>query len=74
MKWINKFLKNKKKIFLFFILLVFIWIWKDYKKIDIYYVNQSKVTYDIKNVNSNLLKKIDRFYNNLIENFFSYLL
>jgi len=69
MQWINKFLKNKKKIFLFFILLVFIWIWKDYKKIDIYYVNQSKVTYDIKNVNSNLLKKIDRFYNNLIENF-----
>tara|TARA_B100001059_G_scaffold88704_1_gene87230 strand:- start:154 stop:939 length:786 start_codon:yes stop_codon:yes gene_type:complete len=69
MKWINIFLKNKKKAFLFFILLVFFWIWKDYKKIDIYYVNQSKVTYDIKNLNSNLLKKIDNFYNNLIENF-----
>ena len=69
MKWINIFLKNKKKVFLFFILLVFFWIWKDYKKIDIYYVNQSKVTYDTKNLNSNLLKKIDNFYNNLIENF-----
>ena len=69
MKWINKLFINKKKIFLFFIIIVFFWIWKDYKKIDVYFVNQSKVTYDIKNVNSNLLKKIHKFYNKLIENF-----
>ena len=47
---------------------IFFWIWEDYKKIDIHYVNQSKVTYDIRNVNSNILKKINEIYNQTIEN------
>ncbi|WP_440931720.1 outer membrane protein assembly factor BamB family protein [Candidatus Pelagibacter sp.] len=68
MKFLKKINKNKKKIFLFLILYIFYWIFKDYKKIDIYFVNQSKVTYDIKNVNSNFLKKIHRLYNQTIEN------
>ncbi len=68
MNFINILKKNKKKIFLFFIIFIFFWVWKDYKKIDIYFVNQSKVTYDIKNVNSNILKKINKIYNQTLEN------
>ena len=69
MNWIN-FLR--KKIFFLFILfafLIFAWIWKDYKKIDIYFVNQSKITYNKKNLNSNILKKLDSLINNTLENF-----
>tara|TARA_Y100000768_G_scaffold131051_1_gene97416 strand:- start:4073 stop:6106 length:2034 start_codon:yes stop_codon:yes gene_type:complete len=68
MKFINILKKNKKKFFLFFIIIIFFWVWKDYKKIDIYFVNQNKVTYDIKNVNSKFLKKINRIYNQTLEN------
>ena len=62
-------LKKRKTIATIIILLVILWVWKDYKKIDIYFVNQKKITYDSKNLNSNILKKIDKIYNNFIENF-----
>ena len=38
-----------------------IYIWKDYKKIDVHYINQSKVTYSYDNLNNNFLKKIHNF-------------
>ena len=71
----NKLKNNKKKIFLLFLflILIFFWIWKDYKKIDIYFLNQSIVTYDIKNVNSTTLRKISKLYNRTLENTKSYL-
>ena len=62
-------LKKKKTIATIIILLVTLWVWKDYKKIDIYFINQNKITYDSKNLNSSILKKIDKIYNNVIENF-----
>ena len=49
--------------------MIIFWVWKDYKKIDIYFINQSKITYNSKNLNSNLLKKIDILYNRIVENF-----
>ena len=64
----NKLKNNKKKFFLLFLFLFLFWIWKDYKKIDIYFLNQSIVTYDIKNVNSVALRKISKFYNRTVEN------
>jgi len=64
----NKLKNNKKKFFLLFLFLIFFWIWKDYKKIDIYFLNQSIVTYDIKNVNSATLRKISKLYNRTLEN------
>ena len=69
MNWINSLAKNKKKIFILFLFLIFFWIWKDYKKIDFHFVNQSKVTYNNKNLNSNVLKKLDALYNKNLENF-----
>ena len=68
MNLINKLKNNKKKIFLLFLFLVFFWVWKDYKKIYISFLNQSIVTYDIKNVNSITIKKIDKLYNKTLEN------
>ncbi len=68
MNFINILKKNKKKFILLFIILIFFWVWKDYKKIDIYFINQSKITYDIKNVNNNVLKKINKIYNRNLEN------
>ena len=62
-------LKKKKTIATIIILLITLWVWKDYKKIDIYFVNQNKITYDSKNLNNSILKKIDKIYNNVIENF-----
>ena len=62
-------LKKKKTIATIIILLITLWVWKDYKKIDIYFVNQNKITYDSKNLNNSILKKIDKIYNNAIENF-----
>ncbi len=63
----------KKKLSIFFILTFFFltfWIWKDYKKIDTSYVNQSSITYSFKNLNSNLLKKIHTKIDKTIENTF----
>ena len=68
MNLINKLRNNKKKIFLLFLFLIFFWVWKDYKKIDIFFLNQSFVTYDIKNVNSITIRKIDKLYNRALEN------
>jgi quinoprotein glucose dehydrogenase len=68
MNLINKLKNNKKKLFLLFLFLIFFLVWKDYKKIDISFLNQSIVTYDIKNVNNKILKKIDKLYNRTLEN------
>lgn len=43
------------KIILFFLILIF--IWNDFKKIAIKYVNQPQATYDSSNLNNNILKK-----------------
>ena len=69
MSLISILLSNKKKIFLLLLFLFLFWIWKDYKKIDLHFVNQSKVTYNKKNLNSNALKKLDALFNEKIENF-----
>ena len=68
MNLINKLKNNKKGIFLLFLFLIFFWVWKDYKKIDISFLNQSIVSYDIKNVNSITIRKIDKLYNRTLEN------
>ena len=63
----------KKKLSIFFILAFFFlifWIWKDYKKIDTSYINQSSITYSFKNLNNNLLKKIHTKIDKTIENIF----
>lgn len=60
----------KKKIFFFIIFVFSLWVWKDYKKIDRSFVNQSNVTYDYKNLNSRQLKYIDNKYNKFLENFY----
>ena len=44
-----------KKIILILIIISFVWIWKDYKKIDTGFVNQSSITYSYDNLNSNVL-------------------
>jgi quinoprotein glucose dehydrogenase len=58
-----------------FLFLIFFWVWKDYKKIDTSYVNQSGVTYAYKNLNSNFLKKIhkktDKFIQEILVTYFS---
>lgn len=59
----------KKKIVFVLILFVFFYIWKDYKKIDFSYINQSNVTYSYNNLNNNILKKIHLKYNGFVENF-----
>ena len=61
-------MKKKTILFLVPLIIIFFWVWKDYKKIDIYFLNQSKITYDSKNLNSSFLKKIDNLYNRLLEN------
>ena len=58
-----------KKITLFLALALTIFIWKDYKKIDSSYINQDSITYDYKNLNNNILKKIHKFINLKIENY-----
>ena len=60
----------KKKISIFVIsllILLILWVWKDYKKIDTSYINQSSVTYSYKNLNSNLLRKIHKNIDKFIE-------
>ena len=58
-----------KKIILILIIISFVWIWKDYKKIDTGFVNQSSITYSYDNLNSNFIKKIHNFINLTYENF-----
>ena len=59
----------KKKLLLVVALIFIIYVWKDFKKIDFGYINQSKVTYDYKNLNNNFLKKIYIFVDKKIENY-----
>jgi len=59
----------KKKIILISIIFLFVYIWKDYKKIDFSYINQSKITYGYKNLNNNILKRIHLFINQKVENY-----
>ena len=62
-------MKKKISIFsIFFLFLIIIWVWKDYKKIDSSYINQSTVTYSFKNLNSNILKNIHKKIDKTIEN------
>ena len=58
-----------KKLFFTFVVIFFIWIWKDYKKIDFSYINQNKITYSYNNLNNKFLKKIHNFINAKYENF-----
>tara|TARA_B110000483_G_C18182422_1_gene537568 strand:- start:211 stop:2235 length:2025 start_codon:yes stop_codon:yes gene_type:complete len=61
-------MKKKKLIFLILIIFIFfIWVWKDYKKIDFSYLNQNKVTYSQKNLNSEFLRNTHNKVNTLIE-------
>jgi len=59
----------KKKLLLVVALILIIYVWKDFKKIDFGYINQSKVTYDYKNLNNNFLKKVYVFVDKKIENY-----
>jgi len=59
----------KKKLLLVVALIFIIYVWKDFKKIDFRYINQSKVTYDYKNLNNNFLKKVYVFVDKKIENY-----
>ena len=58
-----------KKIFLILLSIFIFWIWKDYKKIDTSYVNQSSITYSYDNLNNNYIKKVHKFINSKYENF-----
>ena len=58
-----------KKIILILIIISFVWIWKDYKKIDTGFVNQSSITYSYDNLNSNFIKKVHNRINSTYENF-----
>ncbi len=61
-------MKKKISFFsIFFFLFLIIWIWKDYKKIDTSYINQSNITYSYNNLNSNLLKKLHKKLDKTIE-------
>ena len=59
----------KKKLLLVVALIFIIYVWKDFKKIDFGYINQSKVTYDYINLNNNFLKKVYIFVDKKIENY-----
>ena len=58
-----------KKFALILILIFFIWIWKDYKKIDTGFVNQSSITYSYDNLDNNFIKKVHGFINSTYENY-----
>ena len=58
-----------KKVILFSLILLFAWIWKDYKKIDTSFVNQSSITYSYDNLNSNIIKRIHNYINLKYENY-----
>ena len=49
--------KIKIIIFISIFILIF-FVWKEYKKINLGYVNYPLITYDIENINNNFLKKI----------------
>ena len=59
----------KKKLLFVVALISIIYVWKDYKKLDFGYINQSKVTYGYKNLNNNFLKRIYIFVDKKIENY-----
>jgi quinoprotein glucose dehydrogenase len=65
----TKNITKKKLIFFLLIALFFFWVWKDYKKIDFHFINQSKITYNYKNLNNKTLKRIHDLYNRITENF-----
>ncbi len=58
-----------KKSLIISLIIIIIYIWKDYKKIDFYYVNQNKITYDYSNLNNNFLKKVHKYLNERYEIF-----
>jgi len=58
-----------KKIIFILIGIFFLWIWKDYKKIDFAYINQSKITYNYSNLNNIFFKKLHIFFNEKYEKY-----
>ena len=62
-------MKRFLKLFCILFLVIFFWVWKDFKKIDTNFVNQNSVTYDYLNLNGKYLKKIYSYYNSSLENF-----
>ena len=58
-----------KKSLIISLFLIIFFIWKDYKKIDFYYVNQNKITYGYSNLNNKFLKKIHKYLNKQYEDF-----
>ena len=61
-------MKSKFKFIYIFLFAVFFWIWKDFKKIDITFVNQNFITYDYYNLNSQILRNLYNYYNLTLEN------
>ena len=51
-------MKKIKIIISISIFILIFFVWKDYKKINLGYVNYPLITYDIENINNNFLKKI----------------
>jgi len=51
-------MKKIKIIISISIIILIFYVWKDYKKINLGYVNYPLITYDIENINNNFLKKI----------------
>ena len=62
-------MKSKFKFIYIFLLAISFWVWKDFKKIDAAFINQNSITYDYRNLNSQILKKFYRYYNSTFENF-----
>ncbi len=58
-----------KKSLIISLFLILFFVWKDYKKIDLHYVNQNKITYGFSNLNNNFLKKSHKFLNKQYELF-----
>ena len=58
-----------KKLLLLSVFFIIFVIWKDYKKIDFGYINQSRITYSYNNLNNNLLKKTHILINKKIEDY-----
>jgi len=60
-------MKKFKIIISILILILIFFIWKDYKKINPNYVNYPLITYDIKNINTNFIRKFFISLDKLIE-------
>ena len=58
-----------KKILISISILIILYVWKDYKKINFYYINHPKVTYSYANLNNEYLKKIHKFLSSNYEIF-----